>query len=102
VVSSWKGPILPPLAMEWYRRSQRENLGLDAARPIGKTRSQTTCGLKPGSKTSPNVLSRKARPCAGPLADDYANERFRPSKAAEEGQPVVQQQQQMQPKKGDL
>jgi hypothetical protein len=26
------------------------------------------------------------------LADDYANERFRPSKVAEEGQPVVQQQ----------
>ena len=38
------------------------------------------------------------------LADDYedANERLRRSKAAEEGQPVVQQQQQIQPKKGDL
>jgi len=38
------------------------------------------------------------------LADGYedANERFRGSKVAEEGQPVVQQQQQIQPKKGDL
>jgi hypothetical protein len=38
------------------------------------------------------------------LADQYedANERLRRSKAAEEGQPVVQQQQQIQPKKGDL
>jgi len=36
------------------------------------------------------------------LADDYedANERLRRSLAAEEGQPVVQQQQQIQPKKG--
>jgi hypothetical protein len=33
------------------------------------------------------------------LADDYANERFRRSKVAEEGQLVVQQQQQIQPKK---
>jgi hypothetical protein len=38
------------------------------------------------------------------LADKYedANERFRRSKVAKEGQPVVQQQQQIQPKKGDL
>jgi len=38
------------------------------------------------------------------LADGYgdANERLRRSIAAEEGQPVVQQQQQIQPKKGDL
>jgi hypothetical protein len=38
------------------------------------------------------------------LADHYedANERLRRSKAAEEGQRVVQQQQQIQPKKGDL
>jgi hypothetical protein len=36
------------------------------------------------------------------LADKYedANERFRRSKVAEEGQPVVQQQQQIQPTKG--
>jgi hypothetical protein len=35
------------------------------------------------------------------LAGDYedANESFRRSKAAEEGRPVVQQQQQIQPKK---
>jgi len=38
------------------------------------------------------------------LADDYedANERLRQSIAAEEGQPVAQQQQQIQPRKGDL
>jgi hypothetical protein len=39
------------------------------------------------------------------LADNYkadANERVPRSKAAEEGQPVVQQQQQIQPKKLDL
>jgi hypothetical protein len=38
------------------------------------------------------------------LADNYedANERVGRSKAAEEGQPVAQQQQQLQPKKGGL
>jgi hypothetical protein len=37
------------------------------------------------------------------LADKYEDnhQRFRRSKAADEGQPVVQQQQQIQPKKGD-
>src|SRR5262249_10777111 len=38
------------------------------------------------------------------LADDYedANERFRRSKVAEKGQPIVQQQQQIQPTKDDF
>jgi len=38
------------------------------------------------------------------LADDHkdADKRLRRPKAAEERQPVVQQQQQIQPKKGDL
>jgi len=38
------------------------------------------------------------------LVDDYedANERFRRSKVAERGQPIVQQQQQIQPTKDDL
>jgi hypothetical protein len=46
------------LAMEQYRRSRQENLA-STPPPDQKTRSQATCGLKPGSKTSPNVLSRK-------------------------------------------
>jgi hypothetical protein len=38
------------------------------------------------------------------LADDFddADEGLRRSKAAEEGRPVVQQQQQIQPKKGEF
>jgi hypothetical protein len=47
---------------------------------------------------------RESRATLLRLADDYedANERLCRSIAAEEGQPVVQQQQQIQPNKGDM
>jgi hypothetical protein len=48
-----------------HQGASEPNQGL-VATFLGRTTQAGDSGLKPGSKTSPNVLSRKARPCAGP------------------------------------